>query len=227
MQKKTKGTKVEPSFNRPIVVTKPMILEMGGIPKIHEKWRPTDNQCMYLWLPHLPNNEGSAELFDKVLDPLDKHFHKKINEDGNKDCVFSEKNGKKTFLKDLKYLSAVKEFTPDESGDADGGDDSDGSDKETNEKDKNKGKDGKKQEGYNRIKVRFACVFDKNKKGKQDDQRQIKTRVFVKNEDGSVPEDPLPIKTLADLRKQLVWKCEVQFALEINKFWAKRAKKFR
>jgi len=34
----------------------------------------------------------------------------------------------------------------------------------------------------------------------------------------------LPIKTLADLRKQLVWKCEVQFALEINKFWAKRAK---
>jgi hypothetical protein len=199
----------EPDVNRFIVVTKPMHMLQGGIPKIHEKWRPTDDKCMYFWLPHIPEDEGSNELFTNVFNPLDEFLKENATSKDKDGKPFIHKivKGVPKGLGKLHYSAGVKKFIPGKSDDDDGESD-DGKDKTTSQE-------------YNRIKVRFALVYDKAKKGKQSAQK-IKTRLYLNNDDGTPRDEPEPADTLAEFRKHFVWKSKVQFVLEINKFWIKK-----
>lgn len=194
-----------------IVVTKPIKMAFGGIPKVDEQWRPTNNHCNYFWLPYVLDDEGSTELFEKVLAPLDAHHIQKIDTEGNKDFFYKEVEGKKKAPKDLEYLPGVRT--------------SKGSDDDDSNDDKADGENDKKSvsKQYKRLKVRMDTVFDKTRKADDKSDLKIKTRLFLNNEDGTAKEDYESIDSLDGFREHFGWNCVAQFALEFNKFWAKKA----
>jgi len=190
-----------------IVLTKPMIMAKGGIPKIDGLYRRTDNDCMYFWLAHDLHDEGNNELFEKVFDPLDKYHTQKIMTEKNADFlhVITE-SGEKQKLKNLDYAKSVRWFDPEMYY--------------AYEYDWNEMKNGKTS--YRRIKIRFDVEYDA--KAAPTDPKKIKTKLFLTKADGSCRDAPKQITSLDDIRKYFVKNCKVQFALEINKFWIKKQK---
>ena len=215
--KKGKGNKVEQAnMGRCIIVTKPIKMSKGGIPKTDEKWRPTDNDCMYFWLPYDKDDEGSKELFEKVLIPLDEYHLQKLETEGNKEFLYKDDKGKKSSIKKIKYVSSVRDAVV-----------ADDDDKADDDEDNEKSEKAEKKENYKRIKVRLDTVFEntkdnKEKKGNPAADRKIKTRFFLMDEDGNPNEEPEPITTLAEARKLLTYNSVVRFALDINKVWVKK-----
>lgn len=207
---KQKGSNVENYGERCIVITKPMVLEKGGIPSRNEKWRPTDAECLYIAVPWIPEDEGSNELFTKVLEPTDDKLDKEINEKENKDnfAYKLDKDKSKIGLKKLKYRRLVTEVDPNFNAHDDDDDEN-----------KNESDSGKKK--WKRVKVKIATVWDE--KAKVDDPKKIKTKVFLKDAHGNPKSEPENIESLDDLRELCPWKCTVQFALEFSKFWVMRA----
>jgi len=187
-------------------VTSPIVMSKGGIPKISEKWRPTDNHCMYFWLPFDENDEGSKEVFENVFIPVDEFNNGKIMTENNKDFVYKvDPKGVKKPMKSLFYSHAIK-MSPSSGADDD--------DVDVTNTDKNK------NVPYKRVKVTFATEYNKNRVA--TDPKKIKTVLYVNNPDGSEKDEPENVSSLADFRKHFVWKCTVQFVLEINKFWIKK-----
>jgi len=211
--------KAESECQRMIVITKPIKISKGGVPKVDGQFRKTENDCLYFWLPLLDNDEGGKELYDHVLGPLDEYNDKKINKEGNKNFVVrvDEKSGKTLPIKQLKYSLCAKEYTP---GLNDGEDVSDDEDtkKKSKDKDGNPKEDEKpKEDGYKRVKVRLATLFEKDID--ENAPKKIKTRVFINDTNGAPKEQPEKINTMTDIRKFFLWNCTAQFALEFNKFW--------
>jgi len=95
---------------------------------------------------------------------------------------------------------------------------------EPDDNDKNKNKKGKKTNNTNtrefvpwdRIKAKFATVYDENLK--PEDQKDLCTQVYV-----GTKEDPENCKTVSDIEMHFTWKCKAQFALMFNKVWIKRS----
>lgn len=197
---------------RMIVITQPIKILKGGLPKKDGKFRKTDNQCMYFWLP-LDQCKGGKDLDEKVLRPLDEFNDKKINEEKNESKFVAKlgAEGKLVPLKKLKYLQCAKYFDPTQYGGDDGDDNDDNND------DNKKKYSGDKSDGYRRVKVRLATLFDDN--SKPDDDHVIKTLVHINDENGNPKKKAEEISSLEDLRKLFRWKCTAQFALEFNKFW--------
>jgi hypothetical protein len=190
---------------RCIVITEEIHMEKGGLPRIDEKWRKTDNDCLYFWLPLLDSDPGAVDLRTNFLTPLDEYNNQKINVEGNKDYAVTLTNDKKrTPIKKLKYVNCVKLFDPN-----------------SNNEDNEAAHGSDDNTPYYRVKVRLATVFDKNQP--KDESKKIKTQVVTCDANGDPNETPEPISCLEDMRKLFVWKCKVRFAIEVNKFWAAKA----
>jgi len=194
---------VDKKGERCIIITDEISMEKGGIPSLDEKYRKTDNDCMYFWLPLLETDEGAQDLDKNCFVPLDEYFVTKINTDGNKDFVetFNTQTKVKAPIKKLKYISFVKKTGEDE-------DDDDDAEKSSS------------KESYRRVKVKLFTHYDKNRK--KDDPMRIKTTVRNIDSNGEPNEVPEEINCLDDMRRLFPWKCKAKFALEINKFWASR-----
>jgi len=204
-------------YERCVIVTKPIKMVKGGLPKLDGKWRNSENECQYFWLP-LEGSDGAVELRDKVMAPMDKHNSKKINDEKNKSGFISKvtKSGKTVPFKDLEYVVCHK-LSPKNDNKQDNDDDDDESDddkKKSKSKDDKKSKDGDR---YLRVKVKLHTAYDKDADPK--DERKIKTKVFINDKSGDPKREPEKVTCMTDLRKLFEWNCTAQFVLEFNKFW--------
>lgn len=190
----SKSSKVEDNMDKFIVRTKPIKISKGGIPTIDEAWRPTDDKCLYMWIHHDQGNEGSNELFEKLLNPLDKFHKQRINVGEGKEQTLlytvDHKTNKKKYLDYLDYSSLVKNSTSDP-------------------KDPKNGK---------RVKFRFDIAFDKSKK--TSDSHKFNTALYVLNADKSISE--VQVNSLQDFRDNIPWNSTVQFCLHVHKLWASK-----
>lgn len=186
-----------------VVATGPIKIVKGGIPKLDAKWRPTDQQRQYFWLPYDEEQESSVELF-KMIDEIDDYLHEEIDKDkkdNENGLLVREVNGKEKKITGRTYLRTAK-MSPTRDDD-----DDDGNDKKTSYK------------PYRRLKVKFSTKYDESL-GK-DDPKEINTMLFLGDND-----EPMPSQTVTDIEKHFFWNCTAQFALMFSKIWiAKGGKK--
>lgn len=209
-KKSSDSSKAEDGYDRFILVTDPILMSKGGLPKLDGKWRKTENDCLYFWLPLLMTDENAAALYNKVLNPLDEYNTKKIVKEKNKEFITRvDSKGKTTSIKNLKYINCAKLSPKPQKGE-----DEDASDNEDDD-------DTKSSDRYMRIKVRLHTKY--NKEAKQSDDKTVDTLVFINDKNGDPKTEPEKVKSMEDLRKLFEWNCEAQFVLEFNKFWVMKA----
>jgi hypothetical protein len=189
---KTKNSK---DGNSVIIVTDPIKLTKGGIPKIDGEYKKSDKDREFFWLGEDKTQPASVELFNG-LRQIDEAYSKLIADNANTKTIYLNKDGKKEPLDKLEYVSLVRE-----SGQSDAAKDSD-----------------KQYEPYDRIKVRFNTKWDADKA--EGEPSEITTHLFLLDND-----EPEAYTSVTDFEKSLRWNCEARFVIMINKFWAMKAMK--
>jgi hypothetical protein len=211
--KKVQSGRAQSDNDRFILITDPIKIGKGGLPKVDGKYRTLESQCQYFWLPLLEDDEAGQSLL-KVLNEIDEFNDNKINVEKNKGFIVkTDEKGKPVSLKSLKYSTCVKEFDPSLLGDEDADDeDEDGGDAD------NTKKKGKAADKYKRLKVKLATVYNKDITDK-DAEKEIKTKVYINDGNGNPKKTPENVTNMEQLRKLFTWNSTIQFALEFNKFW--------
>jgi len=181
--------------NSVIIVTDPIKLTKGGIPKIDGEYKKSDKDREFFWLGEDKTQPACVELFNG-LRQIDETYSELIADNANTKAIHLSKDGKKEPLDKLEYVSLVRE-----SGQADGAKDSD-----------------KQYEPYDRIKVRFNTKWDAGKA--EGEPSEITTHLFLLDN-----EEPESYTSVTDFEKSLRWNCEARYVLMINKFWAMKAMK--
>jgi hypothetical protein len=89
------------------ILTEPIVIKRGGILNTHEKHRPTDDDCMAIWLPLDEKFGGKgAESLHNMFKSIDDVWEEKLGEPG----YFVVKKGKdETPLKKLLYTPFVRQ----------------------------------------------------------------------------------------------------------------------
>jgi hypothetical protein len=178
-----------------IIVTEPIKLSKGGIPKIDGEYRKSDKDREFFWLGCDKEQEACVSLFN-ALEKIDEVYSELIGDNANSKTIHQMKDGKKEPLDKLEYVSLVRESSQPENA-----------------------KDNEKQyEAYNRIKVRFNTKYVPN--AEEGEPSEITTHLFLLDK-----EEPEPYTTVTDFEKSLRWGCEARFVLSVNKFWAMKALK--
>jgi len=178
-----------------IIVTEPIKLSKGGIPKIDGEYRKSDKDREFFWLGCDKEQEACVSLFN-ALEKIDEVYSELIGDNANSKTIHQMKDGKKEPLDKLEYVSLVRESSQPENA-----------------------KDNEKQyEAYNRIKVRFNTKYVPN--AEEGEPSEITTHLFLLDK-----EEPEPYTTVTDFEKSLRWGCEARFVLCVNKFWAMKALK--
>ncbi len=178
-----------------IIVTEPIKLSKGGIPKIDGEYKKSDKDREFFWLGCDKEQEACVSLFN-ALEKIDEVYSELIGDNANTKTIHQSKDGKKEPLDKLEYVSLVRESSQPENA-----------------------KDNEKQyEAYNRIKVRFNTKYVPN--AEEGEPSEITTHLFLLDK-----EEPEPYTTVTDFEKSLRWGCEAQFVLCVNKFWAMKALK--
>ena len=178
-----------------IIVTDPIKLTKGGIPKIDGEYKKSDKDREFFWLGEDKSQPACVELFNG-LRKIDENYSQLIADNTNSKAIHLNKDGKKEPLDKLEYVSLVRE-----SGQSDAAKDSD-----------------KQYEPYDRIKVRFNTKWDADKA--EGEPSEITTMLFLLDN-----ENPEPYTSVTDFEKSLRWNCEARFVLHVNKFWAMKALK--
>jgi hypothetical protein len=178
-----------------IIVTKPIKITKGGIPKIDGEYRKSDADREFFWLGCDKEQPACVELFD-ALQQIDEVYSESIQNNSDTKIIYQNKDKKKEPLDKLEYVSLVRESSaPDNAKDSE-----------------------KQYEPYNRIKVRFNTKWIADQE--EGVPSEITTHLFLLEK-----EEPEPYTTVSDFEKSLRWGCEAQFVLSINKFWAMKALK--
>ena len=178
-----------------IIVTEPIKLTKGGIPKIDGEYKKSDKDREFLWLGEDKTQPACVELFNS-LRKIDEIYSELIGDNANSKTIHLNKDGKKEPLDKLEYVSLVRE-----SGQAENAKDSD-----------------KQYEPYDRIKVRFNTKYVPN--AEEGEPSEITTHLFLGEK-----EEAEPYTSVTDFEKSLRWGCEARFVLCVNKFWAMKALK--
>jgi hypothetical protein len=221
-----------------IIVTDPIKMIKGGIPKHNPKYHTNDEDSIkraYFYIPKNKEDQASMDLFD-AIQKIDDYMVDEINtkENANKViCILLSKGkGNNKILKRAKltgvtYTRMITTAKPGDNlvgvVDDDDDEEEDGKKKKgaKNTKDKfGKDKDGKKKEfvPWDRIKVRFSTIYDE--KAGPNDKKPINTQIFVGDK-----EDPEDCTTVSQFEKHFMWNCTAQFALMFNKIWIKKSDK--
>lgn len=179
-----------------IIVTEPIKLEKGGIPKIDGEYKKSDADREFFWLGCDEKQENCVQLF-KVLNDIDEKYNNLIGKNDKTKTICTLKDGKATPLDKLEYSPLVRDSQIPENLE-----------------------ESKKEEytTYKRIKVRFNTKWVSG----QDDNLpgEITTHLFLLDK-----EEPEPYTTVSDFEKSLRWGCEARFVLSVNKFWAMKSTK--
>jgi len=178
-----------------IIVTEPIKMTKGGIPKIDGEYKKSDKDREFFWLGEDKTQPACVDLFNG-LRKIDEQYSKLIGDNMNSKIIHHLKDGKKEALDKLEYVSLVRE-----SGSPDNAKDSE-----------------KQYEPYDRIKVRFATKYDADKA--EGEPSEITTHLFLLDN-----EEAESYTSVTDFEKSLRWNCEARFVLMINKFWAMKALK--
>lgn len=178
-----------------IIVTEPIKLTKGGIPKIDGEYKKSDADREFFWLGCDKEQESCVKLFD-ALEKIDEVYSDLIQNNSESKTIYQNKDGKKEPLDKLEYVSLVRESSAPENA-----------------------KDSDKQyEPYNRIKVRFNTKWVADQE--EGIPSEITTHLFLLDK-----EEPEAYTTVTDFEKSLRWGCEARFVLTINKLWAMKALK--
>jgi hypothetical protein len=178
-----------------IIVTEPIKMTKGGIPKIDGEYKKSDKDREFFWLGEDKTQQACVDLFNG-LRKIDERYSDLIATNSESKVIHLLKDGKKEPLDKLEYVSLVRE-----SGSPDNAKDSD-----------------KQYEPYDRIKVRFSTKYDADKA--EGEPSEITTHLFLLDN-----EEPESYTSVTDFEKSLRWNCEARFVLMINKFWAMKALK--
>jgi len=182
--------------------TGPIKITKGGIPRLDDKWRKTDAKREFMWLGIDSTQPACQELFD-ALKQIDEHFDKLITYDSDEKLdnnidtktVYFKRDKKEEPLKMLEYAPMVKLSVS--AGDAE------------------QKPDQKQYEPYERVKLRFARKYDKDRK--EGEPSELTTTLFLGEK-----EDPEDLKYPTDFEKHLRWNCTAQFVLQFSKFRVKK-----
>ncbi len=179
-----------------LIVTDPIKMSKGGIPRHNPKYHGTSlnsSKRAYFFVPKDENDSGSKALFD-VLEEIDAFMDTEVNKNSNKGgLLYKLKDKAPVSFKNLTYSSMVNESK----GPTDDEDDDD-----------NK----KKYEPYYRVKVRLDTLYDKD--ATAEDDKPITTQLFIKEKD-----TPEPVETISDIEKYFSWNCTARFVLAVSKVW--------
>lgn len=211
--KKPTGAKSQSDNGRLILITDPIKMSKGGLPKVDGNWRKTEGACQYFWLPLLSEDPAGQSLMN-VLSQIDEVNNTEINVGQNKSGFLKTvKAGKETKLQKVKYSPCVKEFDPSALNVDEEADD------EENDENENENTAGKKGVGekYSRTKVRLSTVWDKD--ADKDAEKEIKMKVYINDGNGNPKTTPENVTTMEELRKLFTYNSTVQFAIELNKIW--------
>ena len=193
------------------IVTGEIDICYGGIPKISERWRPTDDDCLYMWIPLDPKNGskniGGIEL-GKCLYKIDKKTQKDLENNKTSEYLSVVGKDKKKNLKsnkNVKYSTCVRDYTPGTGNDNE--DDEKGDEDEDEQKEK-----------YHRVKAKIdiESKFDTVTK-KLDPKKKtvIKTKVYLLDKKENMILQK--VKTLDDLRGLVTYNSTVVLQLDLIK----------
>lgn len=216
-----------------IILTEPVKMFKGGIPKHNVKYHGTDPDSMkraYFYIPRNEKDPASKELFDKMHE-VDEYMHEEINVKKNENgimCVLVSKGtGKnaKLIKKKVTGVTYSRMITTakkpaDNLFDNEGDEGDEGESGESDKKSvKKNGKDSKtfgKQEKefvpWDRIKVRFATPYDEN--AGPEVKKPITTQIFVGDK-----EEPEECTTVSQVGSHFMWGCRAQFVLMFSRLW--------
>lgn len=212
--KKAVGGKAQSDTGRLILITDPIKMSKGGLPKVDGNWRKGEGACQYFWLPLLQDDPAGQALMN-VLAQIDEVNNQKINVEGNKSGFLKTvKDGKETKLQKVKYSPCVKEFDPSALNVDEEADDGE-EDGEEQEQSSNKKGTGEK---YFRTKVRVKTIWDKNITDK-DTEKPVDMKVYINDGNGNPKGTPETVTTMEELRKLFTYNSTIQFAVELNKIW--------
>jgi hypothetical protein len=204
-----------------ILVTDPIKIVRGGIPRHNTQYHGPDPDSMkrsYFYIPKNIEDEGSKKLFDTIA-AIDDFMDEEINEKGNENGIlcYLNKDKKRIKLKSITYVRMETTAKPgtdfnfeEEEEEEDSG--SKKNKKNTKGKKEEKKEDKKEFVPWNRVKVRFATLYDAD--AKIDALKDITTQVYVGDS-----EEPEKTKTVTDIEKYFSWNCTAQFALMFYKVW--------
>jgi hypothetical protein len=184
-----------------LMVTKPIKIVRGGIPRHNPKYHGADENSTkraYFYVPKNLDDPNSMELFD-AIDRFDDYMDDEINTKKNANGILCYKgsNGNEVKCKGITYVRMVTTAQPQSFGDDEEGE--------------------KKFVPWDRIKVKLSTVYD-DKLG-PDDIKEINTQVYV-----GTNEEAEKICTVTDVEKYFRWNCTAQFALDFSKAWVMTTK---
>ena len=197
-----------------IIVTKPIKMIKGGIPRHNQKYHGPDPDSMKRAFFYIPRNESdpnSMELFN-CIQRIDDYMDTEINKNGNEKGILSylNSNNKKIKLKGLTYKRMITTAKP-------GTDfvEEDGEEEESPKKKNKSDKEKKEFVPWDRIKVKLSTLYDESLG--PNDKREITTQVYIGNND-----TPEKVTTVTGIESKFSWNCVAQFALHLNKVWIKK-----
>ena len=91
-----------------VIVTGPIKITRGGIPRLDSKWRTKDRDREYFWLGWDKDQDACNNVFGILVD-IDDFLDKEINQNNNENCIIArEIKGKVKNIKSLNFKRAVK-----------------------------------------------------------------------------------------------------------------------
>lgn len=196
--------KSDKTLDKLVLTTGEIKLTKGGIPKIDGKWRKSDadNARSTCWVGE-DKTQPELEKFFNVCRSIDEKFDKLITydseekKDANIDSktVYLNKDGKKEPLSCLDYTPLVRLSQQGGEGEV---------------------KSDKEYIPYERIKLRFAKKFDKERK--EGEPQELTTVLFLGDK-----EEEEDLKFPSDFEKYIRWNCTAKFVLQLVKFRVKKA----
>jgi hypothetical protein len=144
-----------------IIVTEPIKLTKGGIPKIDGEYKKSDKDREFFWLGEDKTQQSCIDLFNG-LRQIDETFSELIADNANTKTIHHAKDGKKEPLDKLEYVSLVRESGQQDNKDAE-----------------------KQYEAYDRIKVRFNTKYDADKA--EGEPSEITTHLFLLDKEEAEP----------------------------------------
>lgn len=206
-----------------------------GIPKIHEKYYPTDEKRSFIKFPLDEKNIPAVKPLINMLKKVDKRYdseewkQKKFGSDNNytysalvrkpkppktpvvKGKEKEQKKPEKKFDNGIDYLNTLffrGKFTYDYS-----------QSKNTSSKDKKK--DSDKKEKNKKKKKSGDSDSDDESSPKDDTKRPLNVRVYhtTTDNEGNKIRDIVPVKTMTDVYNALPWNSEYRMVGELYRMW--------
>lgn len=196
------NSKVEAEEDTLCILTDPIHIGRGGLLKVDDNYRKSDDDCTAIWIPLQKEHGGNgAVTLEEMLSNVDKYFDKKISD--NKEFLVLKNGNSEEAIDFLSYIPLVREAE--------------------------KPPGAKDFVPWLRTKVRIPFKEVKCEDGTL--RKEIDVKLIVPDENGETDENGEIIKvkktttSITELRKDFTYGCTAQFYLKIKTFWALKTAK--